>query len=677
MSSNPIIENPKEETKLLGNKTKPENEIQTKDEKTNICHVCEKEKSSYLECFNCHLFFCYNCISNLLPKEKYENLVSDESQKLKWVCFVCQKNCPCKNCSTQNNDSCLLCNEKNNLINYNEIIKKLPYTQEEKNLFKNKDKNLKIILEHEGNILICSNCIQKNNILSQFLGGKSLSLIFETKEEKNQNINENNEKKPKENIFNVLDKQIGNNSINSKPISFPQNENNINNINNNNSNNQNSNSINNNIININENTTPKDFQQVNTEENQKNFIPGLNNNLENQIPPFYMNIPRNSTMNNNNNNTKELTATFAKIAESLQNFNVHNLQNNLNVLSNINQLTGIISAMLNDSNKKGEEKKDDNSNSSNSMISYMMTIIEDLKKQINVIQYYTQLQKYFIGYIMKYLELFMEQISNQNFLNEQKGTFFPNQIPNLFQMPISNINNMNPPFMNIIKQMQIPMNTTMIPGLNIPTNIPSLNLNQNNNDDKKDQNKNNSFNLMFQQPNQNSGVPLKINGLNPIINNITIPNIHEQNMFDQIKNSQNSNLNKINTQFIPNQNTNNPNLNTQIPNIQNQLFPPQFNLNNQTINPQSLFFNTHNNANNDNINNMNNISNINNITSNINNLGNIPNLNNTNQGRDITFNPSIINQGNPLFYQMFMNNQNPIDLNEKGDINNPQIKKDN
>ena len=38
---------------------------------------------------------------------------------------------------------------------------------------------------------------------------------------------------------------------------------------------------------------------------------------------------------------------------------------------------------------------------------------------------------------------------------------------------------------------------------------------------------------------------------------------------------------------------------------------------------------------------MNNINNINNITSNINNLGNIPNLNNTNQGRDITFNPSI------------------------------------
>ena len=670
MSSNPIIENPKEETKLLGNKTKPENEIQTKDEKTNICHVCEKEKSSYLECFKCHLFFCYNCISNLLPKEKYENLVSDESQKLKWVCFVCQKNCPCKNCSNQNNDSCLLCNEKKNLNDYNEKIKKLPYTQEEINIFKNKDKNLKIILETEGNIFICSNCIQKNNILSQFLGGKPLSLIFETKEEKNQNTNENNEKKTKENIFNVLDKQIGNNTINSKPISFPQNENNINNVNNINSNNQNSNNINNNINNINENTTPKDFQQVFTEENQKNFIPGINNNLENQIPPFYMNIPRNSTMNNNNN-TKELTATFAKIAESLQNFNVHNLQNNLNVLSNINQLTGIISAMLNDSNKKGEEKKDENSNSSNSMISYMLTIIDDLKKQINVIQYYTQLQKYFIGYIMKYLELFMEQISNQNFLNEQKGTFFPNQIPNLFQMPISNINNMNPPIMNIIKQMQIPINTTMIPGLNIPPNIPSLNLNQNNNDDKKDQNKNNSFNLMYQQPNQNSGIPLKINGLNPMINNISIPNIHEQNMFEQIKNSQNS---KINTQFIPNQTNNNPNLNSQIPNIQNPLFPPQFNLNNQPINPQSLFFNTQNNTNNDNINN---INNINNMTSNINNLGNIPNLNNSNQGRDIPFNPSMNYQGNPLFYQIFMNNQNPIDLNEKGDINNPQIKKDN
>ena len=266
---------------------------------------------------------------------------------------------------------------------------------------------------------------------------------------------------------------------------------------------------------------------------------------------------------------------------------------------------------------------------------------------------------------MKYLELFIEQISNQNFLNESKGNFLNNQIPNLFPMPISNLNNINPPVMNIIKQMpSIPINTnTIIPGLNIP-NIPSLNLNQNNNNEKKEQNKNNNFNLMFQQNNQNS-IPLKMNGLNPMINNIPIPNLQEQNMFDQIKNSMNSNLNKMNNQFIPNQNNNNPNLNNQIPNITNQLFP-QFNLNNQSMNPQNLFFNNQNNNNNDNINN------INNMTTNINHLGNIPNLNNQS-----TFNPSLLNQTNPFFYQMLLNNQNPIDLNDKGVINNPQIKKDN
>ena len=647
MSNNPKKENIKTETKLLGNKTKAENEIKLKEEKGNICHLCEKEKSSFLECSKCHTFFCNNCISNIISKEKFEKLISNENEKLKWICFICQKNCPCKNCS--NDNFCLLCNEKYNLINYNEKIKKLPYSKEENNILKTKDKDIQKILENEEKSFICSNCIQNNKILFNFLNAKPFSLLIEDKEEKNKNIENNNniEKKPKENIFNVLDKQIGN---------FPQNENIINNINY--LNNQN---INNN--NINENSTLKNFQQIFNEENQKNSFPGINNNLDNQIP-FYMNFPRN--INLNNNNTKELTSTFTKITESLTNFNGYNLKNNLNVLSNINQLTEIISTMLNESNKKGEDKKEDN-NSSNSMISSMMTIIEDLKKQINVIQYYTQLQKFFIGNIMKYLELFIEQISNQNFLNESKGNFLNNQIPNLFQMPIPNLNNINPPGMNIIKQMSsIPINTnTIIPGLNIP-NIPSLNLNQNNNNESKEQNTNNNFNLMFQQNNQNS-IPLKMNGLNPMINNIPIPNLQEQSVFDQIKNSMNSNLNKMNNQFIPNQNNNNPNLNNQIPNITNQLFP-QFNLNNQSMNPQNLFFNNQNNNNNDNINN------INNMTTNINHLGNIPNLNNNNQS---TFNPSLLNQTNPFFYQMLLNNQNPIDLNDKGVINNPQIKKDN
>ena len=132
--------------------------------------------------FKLSYFFWNNCISNIISKEKFENLMADENEKLKWICFVCQKNCPCKKCS--NNDFCLLCNEKNNLSNYNEIIKKLPYSQEENNILKTKDKDIKKILENEEKILICSNCIQKNIILSNFLSAKPFSSLIEKKKKK-------------------------------------------------------------------------------------------------------------------------------------------------------------------------------------------------------------------------------------------------------------------------------------------------------------------------------------------------------------------------------------------------------------------------------------------------------------------------------------------------------------
>ena len=110
------------------------------------------------------------------------------------------------------------------------------------------------------------------------------------------------------------------------------------------------------------------------------------------------------------------------------------------------------------SKKLNSPKKDDSTNSIKSMKNYMMNIIDDLKNQINEIQYNNQLQKYFIGYIMEYLEIFMEQISNQNFINQQKTNIFQNQTPNnLFNM---NFPTMNPSLMNnnnMMKQMNFPM----------------------------------------------------------------------------------------------------------------------------------------------------------------------------------------------------------------------------
>jgi hypothetical protein len=48
----------------------------------------------------------------------------------------------------------------------------------------------------------------------------------------------------------------------------------------------------------------------------------------------------------------------------------------------------------------------------NPVISYVVNVLEDLKKQIVSIQYYSLLQKLFISYIFKNLESFSEQVNN-------------------------------------------------------------------------------------------------------------------------------------------------------------------------------------------------------------------------------------------------------------------------
>ncbi len=54
----------------------------------------------------------------------------------------------------------------------------------------------------------------------------------------------------------------------------------------------------------------------------------------------------------------------------------------------------------------------------NPIISYVVNVLEDLKKQIVSIQYYSLLQKLFISYIFKNLESFSDQVSSQQTLNE-------------------------------------------------------------------------------------------------------------------------------------------------------------------------------------------------------------------------------------------------------------------
>ena len=552
MSIESIKENKNKESKLLGNKIKQESEIDNLDENNKICNICNMEKNSFIKCSECNKYYCFNCIySKINDKIIYENLISDKKKNDNWVCFECDNHI----LNSIKNNKCLLCGQKSNLINYEKIIQNLSYSQKEKQKFKDKNELLKKVIEYKGNILLCNICLDKNSIIKQFLDNK---LLDDTIIDKNDDEN-----KTKENIFNVLDKQIE--TINSQ---------------------------NKKINSLNSNKNEKDIEHNNT----------INYPIINNIQEGNQNVNYNINSPKTNLNTK--------INELIPNIEDNNTRNNLGELQNISQLTGITNSLLNNninkininqnnlslsdgnSSNKKDEKKDDSTNSIKSMKNYMMSIIDDLKNQINEIQYNNQLQKYFIGYIMEYLEIFMEQISNQNLINQQKTNIFQNQTPNnLFNM---NFPTMNPSLMNnnnMMKQMNFPMMSFNYNNPNNQNITPNI-INQNEDDkDKK------NYNIMF----NNSTDDNKDNNNNN--NNLF-------NMFNQ------------NNQFLN-------------PTIDPNLFR-QFTIPNQIFNPQSFLFNNQNN----NINNNESIP----ISHNINNLSNIGNINNMAQDNSLMF-QMLFNQG--------------------------------
>jgi hypothetical protein len=149
-----------------------------------------------------------------------------------------------------------------------------------------------------------------------------------------------------------------------------------------------------------------------------------------------------------------LYRNFNKLVEGINSFNSKNLDHNQNVVNNVSNLTGMLTNFYDSANKdvkdnlahpkenesilgentmeakNDEEKKDDGLNvtniimnfdnqaQKNPVLSYMMNVLDDLKKQIVNIQYYSMLQRMFISYIFKNLEVFMEQIVNNQGFNE-------------------------------------------------------------------------------------------------------------------------------------------------------------------------------------------------------------------------------------------------------------------
>lgn len=168
-----------------------------------------------------------------------------------------------------------------------------------------------------------------------------------------------------------------------------------------------------------------------------------------------MNLPNSSMLNSLSPNN--LMSNFSKIVEGISSFNNKNLTHNQNLVNNVTQLTGVLSNYLeNEAGQEQEqndsEKKDDGMNvtniimnfdnaQKNPVLTYMMNVLDELKKQIVSIQYYSLLQKFFISYIFKNLEVFMDQVGSGNnqasaigeFSKNMQNAFSGMNMPNLPQ----------------------------------------------------------------------------------------------------------------------------------------------------------------------------------------------------------------------------------------------------
>ena len=99
----------------------------------------------------------------------------------------------------------------------------------------------------------------------------------------------------------------------------------------------------------------------------------------------------------------------------------------------MNKFIELLTNMLDNNKEKEQDPNNQNKEDNAPMMNYLMEVVEGLKKQIVTIQYYTQMQKYFLDYIMKNLENFIEQINSQQAANQQmlndfkKNQFLQNQ----------------------------------------------------------------------------------------------------------------------------------------------------------------------------------------------------------------------------------------------------------
>ena len=324
-----------------------------------------------------------------------------------------------------------------------------------------------------------------------------------------------------------------------------------------------------------------------------------------------------NTINNSQQHSQNLnfiSCNIGKLVEIISQYNQKHLTQNASMLSNINNLVNTISNMsqdgikASDSNKnittknnskieiapldsikesssekneiKGEisgEKlnnnnllhlysNDDNKEltsilnnfdkTKNNLTTYMFNVLDELKKQIYSIQYYSLVQKLFISYIFKNLDIFIEHVTNNQALNSINSNTIPKSSNGpTFNCFSDNINSLSDQ-LNFLKKVSenLAINQKNNPISN-STNIDEFSsvfggLNQ------LSQYVNGSLNLNNTSiPNANSFINTNNPSNNTNLNQIGHVNI--KNQFQEINNLINKNeSNNINSNILNNLNTN-------------------------------------------------------------------------------------------------------------------------
>jgi hypothetical protein len=222
-------------------------------------------------------------------------------------------------------------------------------------------------------------------------------------------------------------------------------------------------------------------------QNDINIKPNINqaqnniNNILNDINDMYNKINNSSqdlkdikesinnltNINNPNNiGTKSsIKETLNKISNCLYNFDINNIENNLNIINKIESLTNLISDLIGEEKKEEinietqkEEKLCININKNyKEIINNIHSSTESLKNQLKTLKAYTEMKKIYLSIIYQNIDIYLKEMNNE------KNTRKISQINNSIPQP--NINNMIP----ILNPISVLNNN--LQGINLLNNI--------------------------------------------------------------------------------------------------------------------------------------------------------------------------------------------------------------